>query len=154
MPAVIGVSTKPGQMAFARMPGGPVVDGQVLREQHDPALRRVVGAPTGGALEALDAREGHHRPALAVDALVVEHAGDRVLGHEEGAGEVHRDHPVPLLRGDLVGEPAARHSRRVHHAAQTAGGGGDERFHGGLVGDVGRHEREAVLGRQLRRVGR
>ena len=51
----IGVSMKPGQMALARTPGPAVVDGQVLGQQHDAALRRVVGAAALGALDALDA---------------------------------------------------------------------------------------------------
>ena len=73
--SVIGVSMNPGQMAFTRMPDGPVVDGQVLGEQHHAALRRVVGAAARGALEALDAGDGDDRAALAVDAAPGSAAG-------------------------------------------------------------------------------
>ena len=96
-PSSIGVSMKPGQIALARMPDAAVVDREVLREDHDRALRRVVRAAARGALETLDARDRHDAAALAVDERLFEHARDRVLAHEERAGEIHVEHALPLV---------------------------------------------------------
>ena len=141
---------KPGQIAFARMPDGPVVDGHVLGEQHHAALRGVVGAAAGRALEALDAGEGHDRAPLAVDR-------GSCSSIWAIACLATRNVPVrltPMTRShssivDQVDGPAAGDARGVHDAVEPTARGdrrGDERLDRGLVGDVAVAERPALVG--------
>ena len=113
-PSSIGVSMNPGQIAFGADAGAAVVDREVLREDHDRALRRVVGAPARGSFEPLDARDRHDAAALAVDERLLEHARDRVLAHEEGAGEIDVEHALPLVAVEQVRGTAARDTGRGH----------------------------------------
>ena len=73
-----------------------VVERNVLGEEHNSALGRVVCATARCAFETLDTRERHDRAALAVDTALLDHLGDGRLGHQEGAGEVDSDDALPL----------------------------------------------------------
>ena len=115
---------KPGQIALARMPSAPVVDREVLGEDHDRALRRVVGAATRGAFEPLDARDRHEAAALAVDRVLLQHVHDRMLRREERAGEVDVEHALPFVSIEQVGGTAARDACR-----------GDDRVDASVLGD-------------------
>ena len=75
-----------------------VVDGHALGEDDHAALRGAVDAATGGALEALDAGDGHHRTPDAAHHRLGEHGVDGVLGHQVRPGQVDPQDPVPLLR--------------------------------------------------------
>ena len=132
-----------------------VVERDVLGEQHDAALRRVVGAAAGRAFETLDAGEGHDRAALAVDPRLLDHLGQRRLGHQERAGEVDGDHPLPLVSGEQVDRPATGDARGMDHAVDPTGNRGEHRGDRGFVGDVGRRRtRTGLRGPRPGRPGR
>ncbi|BBX60834.1 hypothetical protein MSAS_00080 [Mycobacterium saskatchewanense] len=121
---------------------GTVVERDVLGEQDDAALGRVVGAAAGRPLQAFDAGDGDERAALAVDAGLLDHPRERRLGHQEGAGEVDADDPVPLVPIEQVDRPTARDAGRVEDAVEAVGHGGEHGGDRGLVGDVGGDEVE------------
>lgn len=83
-------------------------------------------------------------PAFAVDPGLFDHPGQSGLGHQEGAGEVDRDLPVPFGLVEQVHRPATGDARGVNEAVESVGDGledvGDRRF----VGHIGRHEREPL----------
>ena len=108
----------PGQIAFAAHTGAAVVDREVLREDHDRALRHVVGAPARSPLEPFDARDRHDAAALSVDERLLEHAGDRVLAHEEGSREIDVEHALPLVAVEQVRGTAARDTGCSHDRVQ------------------------------------
>ena len=77
-----------------------------------------------GALDALDAGDGHDRATLAVDRVLLEHVPDRVPTDEERAGEVDPDHPIPFR---LVDE--------MHRTTTGDAGGGDDAVDASVLGD-------------------
>ncbi len=113
----IGVSMNPGTDAVGAHADAPVVDGEVLREQHDPALRRVVRAAALGALDALDAGDVDEASRLLLD-----HVRERVLAHEERAGEVDADRRAPIRPRRAGGSDRRRRHRR--RSARRRGGRG------------------------------
>ena len=143
-PSSIGVSMNPGQIDVGADAAAPVVDREVLGEDHDRALRRVVRAAARGAFETLDARDRHEAAALVVDRRLLEHVRDRVLAHEERAREVDVEHPLPLVAVDEMRGPAAGDAGRGHDRVDPAVLG-DRRRDGArdrvFVAHVGLHER-------------
>ncbi len=135
---------KPGQMAVCPDTTRTVVERDVLGEQHDATLGGVVDAAARGALEALDAGERHDRAALPVNPRLLDHLGQRRLGHQEGGREVDRDHPVPLGLFEQVDRAATGDARGVDDTVESVRHGGEESADRGLVGHVGRHEREPL----------
>ena len=120
-PSSIGVSMKPGQIDVGANPDPAVVDREVLREDHDRALRRVVGATARGAFEAFDARDRDDDcRARSSTSGCSSIARDRVLAHEERAGEVDVEHPLPLVTVEQVRGPATRDTRRGHDRVDPA----------------------------------
>ena len=120
---------------------GAVVERDVLGEQHDAALGGVVAAAARRAFEALDAGKGDDRSALAVHPGLLDHPGQRRLGHQEGAGEVDRDHPVPFGLVEQMDRTAAGNARGVNDTVESVGHGGEDSGDCGFVGHVGGHER-------------
>ena len=115
------------------MPGAAVVDREVLGEDHDRALRRVVRAAARGAFESFDARDRDDAAALAVDRLLFEHVRDRVLRAQERAGEVDVEHALPFVALEQVRRAAARDAGR-----------GDDRVDATVLGDHARRSRAAI----------
>ena len=74
--------------------------------------------------------------ALAVDRVLLEHLRDRVLAHEERAGEVDVEHALPLVAVDEVRGSAARDAGRGDDRVEPAVLGDDGRDHGGNGGFV------------------
>ena len=127
---------------------GAVVDGQVLGQEDDPALRGVVGAAPLGALEPFDAGQVDDA-ALAL----VDHGAQGVLGHQERAGQVDVDHPPPLGQIEQVHRTPTGDPGGVDHRVEPTVGGHDGRHqvgHRRLVGDVD----GVVDGRSVRVDGR
>ena len=106
-PSSIGVSMKPGTDRVGADAGAAVVDREVLGEDHDRALRRVVRASARGAFEPFDARDRDDAAALAVDRSCFEHPRDRVLRAQERAGEIDVEHALPLVAVEQVRGTAA-----------------------------------------------
>ena len=100
--------------------------------------------PAGGAFEPLDARDRDQAAALAVDQRLLEHVRDRVLAHEERAGEVDVEHALPLVAVDEMRGSAAGDSGRGDHRVDPPVLGnrsGDRACDRVLVAHVGLHER-------------
>jgi hypothetical protein len=64
------------------------------------------------------------------------------LGHQERAGEVDPDHPVPFGSVKQMDRAAAGNAGRVDDPVEAVGHGGQHSGDRGFVGHVGRHERE------------
>ena len=113
----------PGQIAFAADPAAPVVDREVLGQQHHAALRGVVRAAARGALEPLDAGDVHERPALAVAPRAAS-ASARATCLQT------RNVPFRLMSStrsqasavEEVHRAAARDAGRVHHRVDAGRG--------------------------------
>ncbi len=130
----MGVWMKPGADAVGPHALGPVVDGQVLGQEHHPALGSVVGAAALGALDALDAGDVDQAAPARLD-----HGAQGVLGHQEGAHEVDVDDSSPFGHVEQVHGAATGHPGRVDHRVEPAVGGEDgpdQVGHGRLVGHV------------------
>ena len=106
------------------------------------------GAAARGAFEPFDARDRHDAAALAVDRLLFEHVRDRVLAHEERAGEVDVEHALPLVAVDECARPAARDAGRGHDDVDAPVLGDDRRDERGdrvLVAHVELRERDRAV---------
>src|SRR5262249_53938077 len=119
-----------------------VAERDVLGEQDDAALSRVVRAAAGRTLEALDAGDHHDRAPFTVDSWLLDHPGQGRLGHQERAGEVDPDPPLPLGPVEQVNWAAAGDAGRMEDAVEAVGNGGQHRGDGRLIGYVGRDEPE------------
>jgi hypothetical protein len=109
---------------------------------------------------------GRDRPVVddaAAAGLLVAHDPEGLAGAEEGAGEVDRDHGLPLGQGDLVrvagrGEAAGVVEEEIH-ATMPLDRPVEQGPHRRLVGDVGRDRVEqagqpgAPLGHRLQGSG-
>ena len=85
---------------------------------------------------------GHDRAPLAVDPRLLDHPGQGRLGHQERAGEVDPDHPLPFGAVEQMDRAAAGNARGMDDTVEAVGHGGQHRGDRGLVGHVGRHEPE------------
>src|SRR5207249_2637268 len=92
-----------------------VVVGDVLREQHDAALRCVVGAAAFAAFEAFDAGDGDDRTTALCD-----HVRKYRFGGQERASEVDVLHALPLGDGNQVDRPATRDAGRGNEDVDSA----------------------------------
>ncbi len=134
---------KPGQIAFGADPGPPVVDREILGEDDDPALGRVVRATAGGAFEPFHARDRHDAAPLAVDRHLFEHVPDRVLRTKERSGQVDVENALPLVSINQMSRAAAGDAGRGDDRVDAAVLG--HHFVDGcrdrvLVTDIGLHE--------------
>ena len=120
-----------------------VVDGHVLGEQDDTALRRAVGTSPGRSLQPFDTGDRHQGPASTVHRGLAQHLRHDVLGHEIRPGQIDGEDPLPVLLRQGVHRPASGHPGRMHQAGHVAAerhGGFDQLLDRRLVGHVGAGE--------------
>ena len=126
----VGADADPAQAAGGRE-----------RQRGDAGLRGgVVGLPGRAAQERLgggvDDAGLHRRPGLL---RAVAPVGRGVAREQEVAAQVHPDHVVPLLVGEVEQHPVAGHARVVDHdveRAEALDGGGDHRVGRGALPHV------------------
>src|ERR1700752_3087506 len=100
-------------------PARPVVERNVLGEQHNSALGGIVCAAARGAFETLDTGECHDRAALAVHPGLFDHSGHCRLGDKERAGEVDCDHSLPFGTVEQMDRPATCDTRGMDNAVES-----------------------------------
>ena len=108
----------PGQITFTRSPCLTYSTARQRENDSTPPLEAAYAAIHGW------------QPSAAVDdmftmlPLVFEQMGKRGLAHQERAGQVDREHPVPVLELELVGVIGAQDAGDVAQHVQAA-----EAFH-------------------------